>query len=234
MPGDDSLKAEIETDWDFNPNVVPTFISAFRDTLTFAGLIEGNRLLLEGVNVSPADDDAEQEDEMKQQTESPPITNAPIAKVGVGGVGRHVAAEVQSHFAGPSVRFGLPRNNYIEIRMGERVSAEEFAKVKKIFDLSEMTFVQEQEPARLPTILAKGLNIAESDRLDDINGTLASTFDTYDLSVRFCQADGVGNDRRLKFLSGLNGPPIMTRDCPTGRGTCSPCPIKRREASRSV
>jgi hypothetical protein len=45
------------------------------------------------------------------------------------------------------VRFDLPRGNAIEIRLRAKVTPEEFAKIKKIFDLSEVAFVEERSDA---------------------------------------------------------------------------------------
>ena len=202
LPGDDSLMAEIGSDWDFNSNVLPTFVAAFRDTLTYAGLLEGNRLLLEGQSVSGKPDAGEGSQSVKigdlvqwtvngsdMFTEPRPVrglsddgeyafvpgteTGLPVSQLTVEiqamtqtedkapptnpfkdapaqtrmppeGVARHHNPPPRAlDSSGPSVRFALPRGNYIEIRMKNRVTAEEYAKVKKIFDLAEMAFVEE-------------------------------------------------------------------------------------------
>lgn len=44
------------------------------------------------------------------------------------------------------IRFPLPRGNQIEIRMQAKVSKEEFEKVKRLFDLAEIAFVEDAPP----------------------------------------------------------------------------------------
>jgi len=43
----------------------------------------------------------------------------------------------------PPLRFPLPRGNEIEIRLKSKVTPDEFAKIKQLLDLSEMSFVEE-------------------------------------------------------------------------------------------
>jgi|GEM_PF-5187724 len=153
LPSDASLRAEIEADWDFNPNVIQTFIEAFRDTLTCAGLLEGNRLLLGGSDGATGEDmtqAANQDDDMTatatartgaidQTAKNPP----PVHKPNQPSTGRVWTHTHRDEDHGPSVRFALPRGNFIEIRMRERVSPPEWEKVMKIFDLAGMAFVEE-------------------------------------------------------------------------------------------
>ena len=46
LPSAESLKAELLADMGFNPRAVEAFINDFFETLNYAGLLEGNRLLL--------------------------------------------------------------------------------------------------------------------------------------------------------------------------------------------
>jgi hypothetical protein len=46
LPSDATLKSELAADWDFNPAKVDGFLKDFRDSLTYAGLLDGNDLKL--------------------------------------------------------------------------------------------------------------------------------------------------------------------------------------------
>jgi hypothetical protein len=59
--------------------------------------------------------------------------------------GGGVTREASASWAGPCVRFDLPRQNVIEIRLKAKVTPGEFAKIKRIFDLSEVAFVMDEE-----------------------------------------------------------------------------------------
>jgi hypothetical protein len=48
LPSAESLRAELVADWGFNPKAVDAFLTDFLDTLNYAGLIDGNKLLLSG------------------------------------------------------------------------------------------------------------------------------------------------------------------------------------------
>lgn len=53
LPSDESLRPELIVRGEFNPKAVDAFIADFRDSLTYAGLLEGNQLLLtDGDDVS--------------------------------------------------------------------------------------------------------------------------------------------------------------------------------------
>jgi hypothetical protein len=59
LPSDRSLRSQLITDMNFNRNTVEAVIRDFRETLEFAGLLEGNRLVLDqGSNDLPEGDDA--------------------------------------------------------------------------------------------------------------------------------------------------------------------------------
>ena len=53
------------------------------------------------------------------------------------------ASPKEDLWAGPKVRFDLPRGNFIEIRLKSKVTPQEFQKIKKIFDLSELAFLED-------------------------------------------------------------------------------------------
>jgi hypothetical protein len=46
---------------------------------------------------------------------------------------------------GPSIRFDLPRGNVVEIRLKSKVTASEFKKLERIFKLSEVAFLEDDE-----------------------------------------------------------------------------------------
>jgi hypothetical protein len=48
LPSPESLRAELVTDFGFNPKAVDAFVNDFLDSLAFAGLIDQNQLLLSG------------------------------------------------------------------------------------------------------------------------------------------------------------------------------------------
>jgi hypothetical protein len=62
------------------------------------------------------------------------------------------APQAEEHH-GPLIRFPLPRGNEIEIRMRSKVTKEEFEKIKRIFELAEVAFLEDEprEP-RQPTL----------------------------------------------------------------------------------
>jgi|HubBroStandDraft_6_1064221.scaffolds.fasta_scaffold21225_4 hypothetical protein len=48
-----------------------------------------------------------------------------------------------NQWPGPIVKFDLPRGNAVEIRLRQKLSPEDFKQLKRIFDLSELAFVDE-------------------------------------------------------------------------------------------
>jgi hypothetical protein len=87
IPSDDSLRPELITDMGFTTQAVGGFISDFKDSLRFAGLLDGNELKLSGSNGDLPDEDEvgdvdenEIEDEELTQTLDPPKTVEKAAK----------------------------------------------------------------------------------------------------------------------------------------------------------
>jgi len=74
---------------------------------------------------------------------SAPVRPGPLKSdiLAWGGGGKSTAPDAPP---GPSVKFDLPRGNVIEIRMRSKCTPEEFAKVKRIFELSEVAFVEDE------------------------------------------------------------------------------------------
>jgi hypothetical protein len=165
LPSDASLKPEIETDWDFNPKAVQGFLENFRESLVYAGLLDGNRLLLSEA-AAPAAERGESESDQGSPIDASlqsggfSLSGQTMPFSGVSGVMPHSGASglisgygqpLRAEAAGgPCIRFSLPRGNVIEIRMRAKVTAEEFAKVKQIFELSEVAFVEEEQQPNAP------------------------------------------------------------------------------------
>jgi hypothetical protein len=57
-------------------------------------------------------------------------------------------SEKPSATEGAVIKFDLPRGNSIEIRLKAKVTSQEFQKIKKIFELSEVAFVQDDDDVR--------------------------------------------------------------------------------------
>jgi len=53
LPSDESLRPELVTDMGFNPKAVSDFLVDFRDSLEYAGLLEGNTLKLPEIEQKP-------------------------------------------------------------------------------------------------------------------------------------------------------------------------------------
>jgi hypothetical protein len=109
----------------FNKDHVDGFISQFRSTIAFSGLTSDDKIDSEqhedeGVDVEDSLDNPDRD-------EKPKKPNAPK----------------RDDWAGPVVKFDLPRGNMVEIRLRSKLSPTEFKNLKKIFDLSELAFVEE-------------------------------------------------------------------------------------------
>jgi hypothetical protein len=75
LPSDRSLRQQLITDHDFNPKTVDNFIRDFKSTLEFAGLLNGNKLVLS-----------------RGKVESTPETNAPSPEATLGAGNADMAA----------------------------------------------------------------------------------------------------------------------------------------------
>lgn len=134
LPSDESLKPELVTDWKFTPKAVDGFLEDFRESLEYAGLLVGNVLKLScdsqentpstGVTMTDAN------------VQQPPLAVHPSSS-GISG-----APPVEGQ---PYIRFPLSGGNEIEIRLKQRVSKEEFARIKSLIELSEASLVREDE-----------------------------------------------------------------------------------------
>jgi hypothetical protein len=83
--------------------------------------------------------------------------------------------------------------------MKTKVSAEEFAKVKKFFDLAEIAFVE--NPAPIQPILHVGLTSSEMEKAVRLEPALSEIFRTHKANVRYCSGedDPHGESRTIFF-----------------------------------
>lgn len=100
MPSPESLKPELVADMGFNPKAVDAFISDFFESLQYAGLLDGNRLLLsdEQQTVAPSRPES-------QRDSHPGRPQAAVADVG------WAAARPQSQAGTPMRELTLPLMN---------------------------------------------------------------------------------------------------------------------------
>jgi hypothetical protein len=127
LPSDESLRPELITDKGFNPKAVDGFLKDFRDSLEYAGLLEGNTLKLSSAATSDTDEGAEGMTETREKTEQqrqPPKGT------------------------GPYIRFPLSATNTVEISVTERMSIDDFIKIQQLIELSKSAFV---DPTKNPT-----------------------------------------------------------------------------------
>ena len=85
LPSDASLKPELITDKGFNPKAVDGFLADFRDSLTYAGLLEGNDLKLSGVELDSPEDVVLLDRTSKSVKDSKPLaanTGKPAVSIG--------------------------------------------------------------------------------------------------------------------------------------------------------
>jgi hypothetical protein len=127
LVSDESLRPELITDKGFNPRAVDGFIADFRDSLEYAGLLEGNTLKLSPA--APGDEEEKQEGDDVADPESKTDPKAPPSKD-----------------PGPYISFPLSGGNVIEIKVREKITASDFATVKKLIELSEPALVDPSKP----------------------------------------------------------------------------------------
>lgn len=143
FPADDALRPELITDKGFSDKAVDAFIEDLRSTLIFAGLMDQNRVLITQEPMNGKEPESHGQISKSNHGDAmTPATHQQMQQL--PAIVRH-----ESAWPGPTVSFDLPRGNTIEIRLKAKVSPDEFAKIKKIFELSEFAFVDD-EPA-LPT-----------------------------------------------------------------------------------
>jgi hypothetical protein len=145
LPADDSLRPELIADRGFTEGSVDGFLRDFRASLTYAGLLDENRLKLsrgDEDSTTPESspdtggDTVEPEQARKEKPRVPGAATRPAAS--------NNPDQPNESWTGPCVRFDLPRGNVIEIRLRNKVTPNEFKKIKRIFDLSEVAFVEDE------------------------------------------------------------------------------------------
>ena len=217
IPGDESFEPELETDWEFNPKAVADFLLDFRDSLTFAGLLDGNKLLLSsieliewGTGTGTGSDTGQVESTMLALPPAPakPMDIKPQSPINRAATqSRPQQPDLGPQFAGPSIRFGLAHGNEIEIRMKSKVSRLEFAEVKKIFDLSSIAFIHEGE-AMMTLLLTRNLTLVEKEKVVRLDIDLAKIFHNAGKAVRVCEGYMADDVRMIGFVeNSMSGPP---------------------------
>jgi hypothetical protein len=63
--------------------------------------------------------------------------------------------------------------------------------------------------ASISMMLPRYLTAEESGRLDRVNGELVAVFHNFGHSVRVCEATGKGESRRIGFIVGIIGHPVL-------------------------
>jgi len=146
LPSDEELRPELVADRGFTEKSVDGFVADLKTSLVYAGLLEGNSLKLPKSN---GDEGASGEEERERGNGDVDADTSKAEKNrSSGGSSRSDSAQktplADESWTGPSVRFDLPRGNAIEIRLRSKVTPQEFQKIKRIFDLSEVAFVEDE------------------------------------------------------------------------------------------
>jgi hypothetical protein len=153
IPSDESLRPELVTDFDFNPKAVSGFLSDFKASLSYAGLLDGNQLLISPEAIAPRaepESPSEEDDTMPTPQVTTPGLAPSVASAAPPRITRTITNPTPETHTGPTISFPLSRGNVIEIRMRSKVSRAEFEKVKRIFDLSEVAFVEDESNSESP------------------------------------------------------------------------------------
>lgn len=132
LPPDDVLRHYLKFDRNFNPDAIETVIGQFRDSIAFSNLSASDTIGEAG----QSDDDSTEDEVM--------VVDVAPEKEAVGKQ-KHRHVERGDDWAGPKMVLDLPRGNRIEIRLLSKVSPEEFKKIQKIYDLSELSFVDSDD-----------------------------------------------------------------------------------------
>jgi hypothetical protein len=116
----------------FNDNSVDDFIGEFKRTIAYAGLGQDD-IIGEESTPEPGEGDREM----------PPTTANPVDSRSSGPLPK-ASGPASPEWAGPVVKLDLPRGNMVEIRLRKKVTPKEFESLKRIFDLSELSFVEDE------------------------------------------------------------------------------------------
>ncbi len=146
LPSDQTLRAELVADRGFTEKSVTGFVKDFKASLVYAGLSDGNRLSLSVEEIEGAPEpNGEAGEEMDGSGEKSGSTRS-----GGAETRRPPPPPAEEVWGGPSMRLDLPRGNVIEIRLRSKVTPQEFQKIKKIYELSELSFVEDEGPLYTP------------------------------------------------------------------------------------
>ena len=133
LPSEDSLRGELVADKGFNPRAVSDFIADFRDSLEYAGLLEGSSLKL-----SPAAPEGEEDKDLHGDK---PVTDLDqkTEKKSPSPSGQHIS-------------FPLSGGNVIEITVQDKLAVSDVPRVKSLIELwlSEPALIDpsKQEPPK--------------------------------------------------------------------------------------
>ena len=131
LPSDATLQVYLIRQLDFNDTYAARFIKQFRATLRFAGLLDDDTM--EG-DQSDSNEDDEMEATLDPQKQKPvnrtakPALPLPPPPAGT-----------------PYLIFPLANGNTLEVRLGSKVSREDFQRIKTIIELAEPSFVEDDE-----------------------------------------------------------------------------------------
>jgi hypothetical protein len=146
LPSDESLKPELLADRQFNPKVVDSFLTDFRQSLEYAGILAGSELVVRDVG-ERSDAEASNGGPAPFPVPTVPLESS-VASTSEDPVKSHLSERHHKSSVrrekgeGPYVYFPLTGNNSIEIILKQKVSASEFETIKKLIDLSEAVLVK--------------------------------------------------------------------------------------------
>lgn len=130
VPAEAEIRRHLIKDRKFNDRYVDRAIQVYLDSIAFAGLKKDDKM--EG-GIEGNDEDQEMPDAALQASQGPKkqpaYTDQPDQTAG--------------KWNGPVISFDLPRGNRVEIRLRSKLTPQEFEKLKKIFELSELAFVED-------------------------------------------------------------------------------------------
>jgi hypothetical protein len=127
LPSDDTIREHLEIERGYNPKFIGQIIADFKSTISFAKLTPSDK-------IDDGEGPAEGGDVMGDNTNPDPKSAPAFAKERPG-------ERAREEWGGPRVVLDLPRGNQIEIRLRSKVTAAEFEKIKRVYDLSELSFV---------------------------------------------------------------------------------------------
>lgn len=127
LPSDESLKAHLIRQHEFNDAHVQGFVKQFRETVNFARLDGGEQ-------IHTQEDDDANGSAAENFTQETPERGAQMAA-------RNQAHTTKQDSNGPCIVFPLAGGNVVEIRLRKKVSPKDFERIRQLVDLSEHSLV---------------------------------------------------------------------------------------------